>query len=1817
MRTETQYLKIFSTLKSNFSMKNFNITIDWESPTFGKYRRMVALLTLFALFFAKDVSAQGQCSGISFSFEHYEPCKFRARYSNTSECFIEIRYILESGTFSSWSVNSAAGFTVDVISPSELWIHHNQGFVPLGNQVPLLFTLPPDLNTTMNIAYLDNCAMVGCEIFGGIPIESCQDPKDASIIGVKYRECGSLPYTNQTIIPDWTVQLLNVDGNVIGEQVTDAGGAYAFFDLPLGQYIVRETVKPGWTSKVPLNGQYTVNLAPSQQATRNFGNCPGCSCDSIYMDVVQKPDTSSGSCSYSLSVDNTGAYCFTGFNVSIESDTFASIKPAPGWTVVEIDCQHFTLDPPNNYLLSGHLEPCLWRIVGGDNHNITVSTSWDNAGVPVKCTRVFSYQCPPPSSPAPCCPAGSSFGNELVLNSDFQLGNQDFTNDYTYFNPGGPASLGKYSVLTQGQVFPANNQWTCSDHTLLSGKMLILDGYGGPIAWQQTVNVTAGTNYAFSAWVNNLVRPPKNYDDPQMALFVGSNPVAGPLNLPETPDQWVRLCGTWTAMASGPVVLSIRMLATTVVGNDVGIDDVSFRACIPQQCGVSISANPTPFCGTGTLTANPTGLGPFSYQWSHGQSTPSINVQNLSCGTVCSVSVTCADGTMSSASYTVTDNVPPVAVCNLGIGIDLGTACTFQVTPAFVDGGSTDNCQIQSMSVSPAVLQACTNTIVTLTVTDWCGNTSTCTMGIQTAEGVPPLMTCPANTTINGTVGPTGLCTAVFSPVPPVAFDNCDPSVTVTNNAPAIFQQGPNTITWTATDDCGNETTCTQIVTVQCGHCIEDFETSSLGQWQGLNGQVSIITDPNTGSQVLKGNDDSGPSWMYNNSSAYSGDWTQKFNNCLCFDIRYDKGDPANPGTGTGAITIYQGNDPLNTTKRATFVVNTPIGNTWTRVCVPVGLSNGTAYPSNQYGQWTSTSFADFDMVMQGVSGIGIPLDFGGGQSPTEMVFVDNFCVEKCAGTACECKTGDLTYSSAGVSHTIPCNSPNFPVFFCPTAPVTISGAFGCVDANGNPCPIPPSPINWTLFHNGIVQQGTILTGSPWTLNFTAADLAGSGFFTLYMTTLCPGQMDSCKCVATWFQECVPCVCGPNPWSNEFRYGGAQNIPVQCGQTLNVTSGSAFYPKFNCQGPANCGRVDWVLSGPNGYLQSAIGVIPSAGGGFIIPQLQPTNFPDPGTYCLEMLGICGQDTCPCKICFCLPPQAPTINDTSICRTLTSAYIPLYGCPTTCGVTQVQWFVKPCSVANWPTTPYQVSAGPGCDPLLFLPYQYPGEACVQVYAVVTLAPGCCVPDLTTNIATINLCNPISCSITNPNPPFCQTGQPVQMTAVLNGANCNYTIEWRNESGQVVSTSLTYTPPVLNFPAGSTACYKDFVYTVKITGLCGMSTCTTSIRVYNINADNGDLAINPIEPLPLCPGEDVIVEYTDKCSGPPPKWTWYSSIDGVNYAPIAGAGMTNSIIYSNRLWQTTWFMVEARNGVCPPKQEVLKVDVKDPLTIVNFSATPDPCIENYVALNVSFTPSPNPGGGQPGCGYTIEWYKDGNLIHTSSSLTSSVSYTYFQTGSVAGVYYAIVKDDCCDQAVQTWPLILNPSCVPVASGPCYICDNGPVKLIGEMVLPPNNPCPPGVSCTYQWYKLNITTGVWQPITGANSLSLTVTAGGHYRFESTCDYGFGPCVKHGDHDVAQCNGCMYVGDHEVLLPANLKVDIQPNPTAGNVTVQVSPSPLRQGRVEVVDLSGKVLASGQMPEAQLSVTLSLAHLPTGLYFVRVYESDVLLWTGKVVRAE
>ncbi|MEO5906074.1 MAG: FG-GAP-like repeat-containing protein, partial [Saprospiraceae bacterium] len=78
----------------------------------------------------------------------------------------------------------------------------------------------------------------------------------------------------------------------------------------------------------------------------------------------------------------------------------------------------------------------------------------------------------------------------------------------------------------------------------------------------------------------------------------------------------------------------------------------------------------------------------------------------------------------------VTDPVPPVALC-LGISMILDNNCMATVLPGFIDGGSSDNCLLTSLSVSPNTFNHCGFYPVTLTATDWCGNTNTCVTNIQ------------------------------------------------------------------------------------------------------------------------------------------------------------------------------------------------------------------------------------------------------------------------------------------------------------------------------------------------------------------------------------------------------------------------------------------------------------------------------------------------------------------------------------------------------------------------------------------------------------------------------------------------------------------------------------------------------------------------------------------------------------------------------------------------------------------------------------------------------------------------------------------------------------------------------------------------------------------------------------------------------------------------------------------------------------------------------------------------------------------------------
>lgn len=113
---------------------------------------------------------------------------------------------------------------------------------------------------------------------------------------------------------------------------------------------------------------------------------------------------------------------------------------------------------------------------------------------------------------------------------------------------------------------------------------------------------------------------------------------------------------------------------------------------------------------------------------------------------------------------------------------------------------------VSALTACPAVV------VVSVTATDCEGNVSgPVTWSTEVTDTTPPVISCP------GDISRTG-CPATVDRGLATASDNCDPSPTVVgtrSDGLALtdpYPCGTTTITWTATDHCGNEAVCEQLI---------------------------------------------------------------------------------------------------------------------------------------------------------------------------------------------------------------------------------------------------------------------------------------------------------------------------------------------------------------------------------------------------------------------------------------------------------------------------------------------------------------------------------------------------------------------------------------------------------------------------------------------------------------------------------------------------------------------------------------------------------------------------------------------------------------------------------------------------------------------------------------------------------------------------------------------------------------------------------------------------------------------------------------------
>jgi hypothetical protein len=185
----------------------------------------------------------------------------------------------------------------------------------------------------------------------------------------------------------------------------------------------------------------------------------------------------------------------------------------------------------------------------------------------------------------------------------------------------------------------------------------------------------------------------------------------------------------------------------------------------------------------------------------------------------------------TGASFTAADNgpivdPPPTVTCPAGATVECTSPAGAQNTNpqivAFLAGvTASDGCEPTPTLTNnaPAVFPK-GPTAVTFTATDadFLGATSSCTATVQVVDKTPPSITCPATITVpcsqsGGTPASDPTIAAFLAGAS--ATDICDPSPTISNNAPAFFPLGTTVVMFTAKDVDTNVGQCSATVTVK------------------------------------------------------------------------------------------------------------------------------------------------------------------------------------------------------------------------------------------------------------------------------------------------------------------------------------------------------------------------------------------------------------------------------------------------------------------------------------------------------------------------------------------------------------------------------------------------------------------------------------------------------------------------------------------------------------------------------------------------------------------------------------------------------------------------------------------------------------------------------------------------------------------------------------------------------------------------------------------------------------------------------------------
>jgi gliding motility-associated-like protein len=155
------------------------------------------------------------------------------------------------------------------------------------------------------------------------------------------------------------------------------------------------------------------------------------------------------------------------------------------------------------------------------------------------------------------------------------------TTTYIYSSSGFPSD--DYYTIANTTAGMFNGWWTTTDHTgNTDGYMMIVNGsYDPGIFYTRTVTGLCGnTTYQFAAWIKNLLNYSGILPNVTFSIETTTGTVLGTGNTGDiaTGNVWIQYPFTFTVPASAStVVIKMTNNAPGGIGNDIAIDDITFR----------------------------------------------------------------------------------------------------------------------------------------------------------------------------------------------------------------------------------------------------------------------------------------------------------------------------------------------------------------------------------------------------------------------------------------------------------------------------------------------------------------------------------------------------------------------------------------------------------------------------------------------------------------------------------------------------------------------------------------------------------------------------------------------------------------------------------------------------------------------------------------------------------------------------------------------------------------------------------------------------------------------------------------------------------------------------------------------------------------------------------------------------------------------------------------------------------------------------------------------------------------------------------------